>query len=93
MDLTKVLLDLLIGLLQYSHIGGICFDVIWSWPQCSQSLLFAVDPHLALHVVENPGLQGWWAKTRVWSKAQLYQVSVTTRVAEHKCIRQHLECS
>ena len=29
--------------------------------------------------------------SRVRSKAQLHQVSLTTRVAEHKCIRQHLE--
>jgi len=26
--------------------------------KCSQSLLFAVDPHLAFHVMENAGLQG-----------------------------------
>src|ERR1019366_3468446 len=57
----------------------------------SQSLLFAVDPHLAFHVMENAGLQGRRVKTRVWSKAQLYQISVTTRVTKHKCIRQHLE--
>src|SRR5437868_1824025 len=56
-----------------------------------QSLLFALDPHLAFHVVKNTGLQGWRVKIRVWSKAQLYHVSLTTRVAEHKCIRQHLE--
>src|ERR1700731_2689609 len=30
----------------------------------SQSLLFAVDPHLAFHAVENTGLQGWRVKTR-----------------------------
>jgi hypothetical protein len=48
----------------------------------SQSLLFAVDPHLALHVVENVSLQGGRLKTRVGFKAQLYQVSVTTRVVE-----------
>src|ERR1700730_10750270 len=57
----------------------------------SQSLLFAVDPHLAFHVVENAGLQRGRMKIRVWSKAQPYQVSITTRVVEHKCIRQHLE--
>src|ERR1700676_808266 len=53
----------------------------------SQALLFAVDPHLAFHVMENTGLQGRRVKTRGWSKTQLHQVSVTTRVAEHKCIR------
>jgi len=57
----------------------------------SQSLLVAVDPHLAFHVVENAGLQRGRMKIRVWSKAQLYQVSITPRVVEHKCIRQHLE--
>src|ERR1022692_3928849 len=57
----------------------------------SQSLLFAVDPHLAFHVMENAGLQGGRLKIRAWSKAQLYQVSVATRVVEYKCIRQHLE--
>jgi hypothetical protein len=35
----------------------------------SQSLLFAVDPHLAFHVVDNAGLQGGWMKIRVWSKS------------------------
>src|SRR6202162_2021108 len=57
----------------------------------SQSLLFAVDPHLAFHVVENASLQGGRPKIRVWFKAQLYQVSVATCVAEYKRIRQHLE--
>ena len=41
-----------------------------------QSLLFAVDPHLAFHVAENTRLQRERMKIRVWSKAQLYQVSV-----------------
>jgi hypothetical protein len=31
----------------------------------SQSLLFAVDPHLAFQVVENPGLEGGRVKLRV----------------------------
>jgi len=57
----------------------------------SQSLLFAVDPHLAFHVVENASLQGGRMKIRVWYKVQLYQVSVTTRVVEYKRIRQQLE--
>jgi hypothetical protein len=57
----------------------------------SQSLLFAVDLHLAFHVVEHASLQGGRMKIRVGSKAQLYQASVTTRVVEYKCIRQHLE--
>src|ERR1700730_18889969 len=57
----------------------------------SQSLLFAVHPHLAFHVVENAGLQGGRMEIWIWSKAQLYHVSLTTRVVEHKCIRQHLE--
>jgi hypothetical protein len=30
----------------------------------SQSLLFAVDPHLAFHVVDSAGLQGGWMKIR-----------------------------
>src|ERR1700730_7461264 len=59
----------------------------------SQSLLFAVHPHLAFHVVEDAGLHGRWTKIRVWSKAQSYQVSVTAGVVEHKRIRQHLEQS
>src|ERR1700730_8451899 len=57
----------------------------------SQSLLFAVDPHLAFHVVEDAGLQGRRMKIRVGSKAHLYEVSVTNLVVEYKCIRQNLE--
>src|SRR6266852_9481660 len=36
----------------------------------SQSLLLAVDPHLAFHIMENAGLQGGRIEIRVWSKAQ-----------------------
>src|ERR1700691_3735050 len=56
-----------------------------------QPLLFAVDPHLAFHVMENAGYHGWRVKTGVWPKAQIHHVSLTARVAEHECIRQHLE--
>lgn len=56
-----------------SEFHGLCEMSI----KRSQALLFAVDPHLAFHVMENAGLQGWRVKTWVWSKAQLYQVSLT----------------
>jgi len=38
-----------------SEFHGLCEMTI----KRSQALLFAVDPHLAFHIVENPGLQGW----------------------------------
>ena len=59
----------------------------------SQAILFAVDPHFPFHITENAGLPGGRIKTRVWSKARFYQVSVTAGVVEHKRIRQHLEQS
>ena len=43
-----------------SEFHGLCEMTIKGSP----ALLFAVDPHLAFHVVENPGLQGWRVKTR-----------------------------
>src|ERR1019366_6097765 len=57
----------------------------------SQSLLFAVHPHLAFHVVGHAGLHRRRVEIRVWYKAQLYHVPVITCVAEYERIRQHLE--
>lgn len=80
------------SLVQVSHQAESEFHVLCEMTiKRSQSILFAVNPHLAFHVMEHAGLQAGRMKIRGRSKAQLYQVSVTTRVVEHKCIRQHLK--
>jgi hypothetical protein len=58
-----------------------------------QSFLFAFDPQFAFHAMENTSVQGRRLEIQVGSEAQFYQVALTTRVVEHKCIRQHLEQS
>src|ERR1019366_4700612 len=82
------------SLVQESQQTASKFDVLRETTiDRGQPFLFAVDPHFAFHVMKNTGLQRRRLKIRVWPEAQLYQVSLTTRVVEHKCVRQHLEQS
>ena len=48
MNLAKVLLDFLIGLLQCTPIGGICHDIMRSRSQSCQPLQFGLDACIAL---------------------------------------------
>src|SRR5579864_3383792 len=57
----------------------------------NQPFLLGINRHFTLHAVKNLSLNGSRLKIRVGSEGQRHQVSMTTRVVEHKHISQYLE--
>src|SRR5579872_1004779 len=56
-----------------------------------QPLLPSIDRHLTFHAVENPGFKGGRLKSRVGPEVECHEIAVTTRIAEHKYVRQYPE--